>query len=37
MGYHTHVGKPEVFVSHANVLLTPKGRLNLALLVVERG
>lgn len=37
MGYHTHVVKPEVFVSHANALLTPRGRLNLAVLVVEQG
>ena len=37
MGYHTHVVKPEVFVSHANALLTPRSRLNLAVLVVDQG
>jgi transposase InsO family protein len=37
VGYHTHVVKPEVFVSHANALLTPRSRLNLAVLVVDQG
>lgn len=29
--------QPEVFVSHANALLTPRGRLNLAQLIVDQG
>jgi transposase InsO family protein len=36
-GSDAHSLNPEVFVSHANAVLTPNGRARLAKLVVERG
>jgi transposase InsO family protein len=37
VGYHTRILTTEVFVSHANALFTPEGRLRLARLIVVDG